>query len=440
MPEKELNITEIQEGAEEAAQSRRSASGKAAEKPKAKKKPVSAKFGPTSGTVYDYLAWRGDISFAEMPPNEVDGLIFSLIAYIEMEGIVDARPGDKKPRELLAVTKKYLKLRGDVSKNLGLMIPRETVLLLVRASKTARFGLTRLICYENKICDIEQKQFSAVTFLLPGGDVFVAFRGTDDTIVGWKENFNMSFMRPVPSQLEAVEYVEKIAALTEGRIYMGGHSKGGNLAMYASVCSSPATRKRIEAVYNNDGPGFDVEFVNSPEYIEASAKIKTLVPQSSVIGMLLEHTEPRTVIKSSQTGLYQHNGLTWEVMGGRFIHLEETDSESRNIDHSLKEWLASLDSVGRERYFDTLYEALTSANARTLTELSIDKLSLLKAWGAMDSEARGYLTRCINAMMGKPPKPPKKEARAADEASEAEEAAEAEERNIKEAENEEKRD
>lgn len=352
--------------------------------------------------LYDYLNWRGDISFEILPPCEVDNLIFSIISYIDFSDAVDEELEDgKKPPVLLSATKVFLRARSGIIKDLGLMIPRETVTLLVRASKTARFGLTRPFCFVNRVCDEEQKQFSAISFMLPSGDVFVTFRGTDDTLVGWKENFNMTFMHPVPAQTEALLYLENIARLTSGKLYVGGHSKGGNLAVYAAVKASESVRERIIAVYNNDGPGFNKDFIESEDYISMRQRIHTLVPQSSVVGMLLEHEESYTVVKSSTSGIMQHNGLTWSVMGGKFIHLDAVDDGSKLLDHSLKEWLSGLDSKERENFVEKLYEAALSTNVKTLSELNSDKRKLIKVWSAMDNDARTQLLKCINMIIGK---------------------------------------
>ena len=353
----------------------------------------------TSGknpSIYEYLNWRGDLTFDTVPLGEVDNLIFSAISYVDLSDVVSEDLAPQRPPVLLSVTKNYLHTQPKIVQRMGLIIPRQIVTLLVRAAKTPRFGLCRPFGYVNRICDEEQKQFCAVSFRLPTGDIFVSFRGTDDTIVGWKENFNMSFMHPVPAQTEALFYLESVASKTSGNIYVGGHSKGGNLAVFAAVKASRATRERIIAVYNNDGPGFDRKFIEGEDYKQMSSRIHTLVPQTSVIGMLLEHEENYTVVKSNSTGLLQHNGLSWEIMGGSFVHLDEVDEESKSIDRSLKAWLEELSAEERAQFVDSLYEAIVSTNAKTLTELSADKAKLLKAWNSMDATSRANLIKCVN--------------------------------------------
>ncbi|MBQ7375571.1 MAG: DUF2974 domain-containing protein [Clostridia bacterium] len=359
-----------------------------------------------TSALFDYLSWRGDLSFEAVPLCEVDSLILSILAYIDFTNFVREEPAtEKKPPVLLTVTKDFLRAQNGAIPNMGLIIPKETVTLLARAAKTPRFGLTRPFCYVNKICDEEQKQFSAISFSLGDKDTFIAFRGTDDTLVGWKENFNMSFMHPVPAQREAVEYLESIAARTEGKIYLGGHSKGGNLAVYAATKASESTRERIVAVYNNDGPGFDAEFIHGEDYKTIKDRIYTLVPQSSVVGMLLEHEESYTVVKSRLSGLLQHNGFSWEVMGGSFIRLDSISEESKLIDGSLHEWLEQMSVEEREAVVDSLYEALSAQGAKTLSDLGADKKKIVKAWSAMDNEARNQVRKCVNIIFGKKKQP-----------------------------------
>ena len=337
-----------------------------------------------------------------MPLGEVDNLIFSLLTYMDYTGVVPQKPTSfNTPEILLEVAKKYLKARSGIHKDIGLMIPKEIIMLFVRAAKTQRFGTVRPFCYVQQTDDQTQMQFSAISFFLPGGDVFVAFRGTDDSLVGWKENFNMSFMHPVPAQKEAVKYLDNIASLTKGKIYVGGHSKGGNLAIYASAKTKKEYKDRIVAVYNNDGPGFDKKFVKGRDFLSVKSKICTLVPQTSVVGMLFEHEEEVTVVKSNTGGILQHNGLTWAVMGSKFVHLDDIDSTSKRIEAKLKSWMSTLTPARRAKFADAIHEAFSSTSAKTLTDLNEDKLKLLRAWGSLDDDAKTQLKRAIVLMIAR---------------------------------------
>ena len=347
------------------------------------------------GTLFDYLDWRGDLTFDQCEISEVDSLILSLICYLDFYKIVPASPA-AKGLTFLAAAKRYAQKHKGEGNNIGLIMPPETVTVATRAARTARFGTLRTLGHVNIINDNIQSQFSATTFLAGEENCFVAFRGTDDTIVGWKESFNMSFLSPIPAQDFAAQYLHHIAEAHPNRkIYLCGHSKGGNLAVYAAVKASADVKERIVTVYNNDGPGFSREFITSEEYLSISEKIKTLVPQSSIVGMLLEHEERYEVVKSNQVGLFQHNGFSWEVMGNKFIHTDNVTDECRYIDVTLKQWLSELTADERKHVIDAVYDILTSTSAKTLTELNSEKLKLIRAWNTLDSESKAIVKRLV---------------------------------------------
>lgn len=350
-------------------------------------------------TLFDYLDWRGDLRFSDNGLGEVDNLILSLFAYVDFDGIVLEEVGSEPPITLRAATREYLRRYKGQTAYLGKIIPPDIVSLLAKAAKTRRFANVGMIGHTNMVETERQIQFSAMTFLLDDGTSYVAFRGTDDTLVGWKENFNMSFMQPVPAQIEAVSYLERLAPHLSGDFYVGGHSKGGNLAIYAAVMCDPAWQTRIRYAYNNDGPGFDRAFVERAEYRSMSGKLCTIVPQSSVVGMLLEHEEHYEVVKSRATGLLQHNAFSWEVLGTSFVHLNTVTQESRLIDRSLKEWMQTMTPEEREHVVDSIFETLSAVGATTLTELTSEKLKLVKAWGSLDPKVRSILLKCISLII-----------------------------------------
>ena len=350
------------------------------------------------GSVFDYLDWRGDISFGEVALGEVDSLIFSAICYVDFDGIVPPGFSDK-PISLLSAAKSYLRSRKGEKAYMGAIIPPAILTLLAKAAKTKRFASTKLIGHINNVDTETQTQFCATCFLLDDGSLYVGYRGTDDTLIGWKENFNMSFMEAVPAQLASVDYLNQAAGLTLGRIYLGGHSKGGNLAVYATVKCAPEVRERIAAAYSNDGPGFSREFIESDDYQTTKTKLKTLIPQSSVVGLLLEHEENYEVVKSNEVGLMQHDPFSWEVLGGSFIRLDSITEESRTIDRRLKAWLSEMDVKQREEFVDAVYETLAATSATTLTDINTDKIKLIKAWGNLSDENKAIVTKSIKLLI-----------------------------------------
>lgn len=349
-------------------------------------------------TIFDYVDWRGDLTFAQSELNEVDALILSMISYIDFADII-SNDTDTPALTLLEAARKYVRKHRGKPQKLGLILPPEVVSIMVKAAKSRRFGTLLVHSYVNHVDAETETQFSAVTFSYEDKWHFVAFRGTDDTLIGWKEDFNMCFMHPVPAQLEALAYLERIAEECEGRLFAGGHSKGGNLAVYASVCASPKTKERIVTVFNNDGPGFTREFVESVEYTDMLPKMHTVVPQSSVVGMLLEHEGVYEVIKSGQNGILQHNAFFWEVLGNSFIHLNTVTGESMMIDRTLKKWLSEMSPEVRETFVDSLFETIAASGATTLTELNADKIKLVKAWNNLPTESRALVRKCISILI-----------------------------------------
>ena len=341
----------------------------------------------------DYIDWRGDIEFSQVPLNEVDNLILSAISYVDFENIVS--PSFNKPILLNTAVKTYLCRHRGEKAYLGAIVPPQIIALMAKASRSRRFGRIRVCGYINHVSSEYQMQFSAMTYLLDEKHLFVAYRGTDDSIVGWKENFNMSFMHPVPAQLEAVSYLHGVAEERREDIYIGGHSKGGNLAVYALSKCSPEISHRIINAFNNDGPGFSSEFMKSLEHESTKEKIVTIVPQSSIVGMLLEHEERYEVIKSSENGVWQHDCLSWEVLGGSFIHLDTITEESKLIDRTVKQWLSEMSPEERETFVENLFDSLSSTNAKTLTDLNTDKKKIRKAWNGLDAETRNMVFKYI---------------------------------------------
>ena len=199
--------------------------------------------------ILDYLDWRGDLQISERGFNEVDNLLLAELCYLDFGGIVP--PGFDAPVPLQEAMRRYDVLREHES--MGVLVPDQIPELGRRMAASARFSGLLLCGYENKIDDETQTQFSALTLLLPDGTAYVAFRGTDDTIVGWKEDFNLAFLPVVPAQRMAVQYLQAAAAaFSERPLRVGGHSKGGNLAVYSAVFCSEAVQNQLMQVYNNE--------------------------------------------------------------------------------------------------------------------------------------------------------------------------------------------
>lgn len=350
--------------------------------------------------IIDYIFWRGDLPFALSPFNDVDNLILAELSYINFEQEV---PPDFQTSVTLkeAADAFFARHRGE-SLSLGLIVPDEILTLCKAAAQSTRFSTVRLQGFVNHL-DLEmQEQFSAVTFLLDDDSAYIAFRGTDDSIVGWREDFNMALPGPIPAQIHAAEYltVAGRAIHTRSSICTGGHSKGGNLAIYASACCEQDVRVRLKTIYCNDGPGFSPAFLQSEGYRAIRSNIRDIVPQNAVIGLLLEHDAPRIVVKSIQNGIYQHDALSWQVLGPAFEDGGTLGAQSLLIDKTLKAWLASMSQKERQDFVDALFGVLAQTEAQTLTELSDNKPALLHAMRSIDRDSRDKLIKTLKLLFG----------------------------------------
>ena len=251
--------------------------------------------------------------------------------------------------------------------------------------------------------DLIEKQFSAVTFLLPDDTMYISFRGTDSTLTGWKEDFNMAFMLPVPAQKEALNYVEKITKLIPRKFYIGGHSKGGNLAVYAGCNLSNALSSRIIKIYSHDGPGFIKEFLTTSNYQNIKEKIEKVVPSSSIIGMLLYTNEKYKIIKSSERGVLEHDPFSWLVEDNNFIILKDLSDGTAYTNKVINDFISSLSKKEREIFIDSLFLVLKSTNLTTLDEISknfIIKIpNILIAIYKLDYVNKKYILKTIKALI-----------------------------------------
>lgn len=347
--------------------------------------------------MFDYLEWRGDLTFQQAPVNMVDNLLFSCMAYVVLHEIVGGmHNGDTKTiaeaaMEFAALTEEAKNLRDKNDER-----------IFIAMAQTARFGDLQLQYYVQQIDLVTEKQFAAITIALDDGSHFVAYRGTDYSVIGWKEDFNMTFVSGVPAQLEAVKYLNAVAERTAGPLYVGGHSKGGNLAIYAAAFCEPEVQARIVAIYNNDGPGFLADVISSSGYQAICNRIYTYVPQTSFFGLALEHEEDYIVIESTERFLMQHDPYSWSVKGAEFVYLEEVTPSGKFLDQTVRGWLAGLSAEQREQFVDAVYEILAHEDALTLQETAKHWLSnageLIQTLRNVDDETSEMMQRTLKLL------------------------------------------
>jgi len=319
--------------------------------------------------ILDYLDWRGDLTFDQAPFNEVDNLLLSQLVYVDLAGIVPGPESKEKIR--VAEASRIFFATHDEQKILEKISMTKTAMyVLKKMAESERYKDALLGGYVNDISIEEQSQFAVVCVYLGDRSLFVAFSGTDDTIVGWRENFNMGYLDATPGQRKAVNYLNSMVGIGQWRVRVGGHSKGGNLAVYSAVHCKPIIKRKIISVYSNDGPGFSKEMVESEAYQEMIPKIRTIIPESSIVGLLLEHEEDVQVVKSTNVGVGQHDAMSWEVLGTHFVYTDKVAEQSIFIDETMRTWLMELDAVQREIIVDAIFAMLDELNIRTVDDFT----------------------------------------------------------------------
>ncbi len=352
---------------------------------------------------FEYIDWRGDLDVKNVPLNEVDFAILSWMIYAPLDDYV-TREFDKNSATVNEIGHEFL-MSHDLEEILetSTSFTKTSMLTLKELGMSKRFGTLKVVGFEGHTSIEDEIQFAAVTFLTDDNSAVVTFRGTDDTLIGWKEDFNMSFTGEVPAQTRAVEYLERAAANVKGDIYVCGHSKGGNLAIYSVLKASKRIRNRVKAIYNFDGPGFGEMTDLGNAVNEVFAKTYTFVPEQSLVGMLLNHDENYIVVSSSGKLLMQHDLTTWQVFGPAFVRVEALKDSSRLLAETIKNWVSGLDDVEREVFVNALFEVLMSSSSKTLVEINEDvfgyAMNLVKSMTGLPKETKQFLQKIIQEFL-----------------------------------------
>lgn len=312
-------------------------------------------------TIADYLNWRGDLSFAADGLNEVDALIFACLSYLQLPAHIRF-DGEYSLRELADAFFDQPNIEERC-------IYKNDYLCLEDALKTVRFNGCRMFGYRDVLDEKHHAQFSAQSWHLPDGTLVLAFRGTDNTITGWREDFNMSFQTVVPAQQMALQYAREILKANHGNAVFTGHSKGGNLAVFAAMGLEESLQERITAVYNMDGPGFEAPVLDWPGYRAILPAIHTIIPQSSVVGLLLDRVEEPIIVHSDARGIMQHDLHSWQVMGNRFERRSSLTADSVFLRDAIRRWLDSTDDTERSRFVTELFGVVEAGQAKKTGDL-----------------------------------------------------------------------
>ena len=352
------------------------------------------------GNIMDYISWRGDLSFEQSQFNEVDNLILACFSYVNLDGI--SAVTKQKGIGLKKLTKEFMKLHTMKELEADKSFIRLAPFMMFEMAESVRFGNCVIRNYVNEIVTEAEQQFSAVEIVLDDGTSYISFRGTDDTIIGWKEDFNLS-TGVVPAQERAVEYMQRISDKASGMLRVGGHSKGGNLAIYGSVMCKSVHDKILE-IYSNDGPGFSKEFQESPETAEMMPKIIRIIPEYSIIGTLLEHEKQPIIVASTSRGLLQHDGFSWEVQGPGLVRRDSLNKTALRFIEILHKWIDGMDMEQKRLLIEDLFATLQASGYENLSEVQSGGLkslaAMVKRLDKFAPESRGMMQELLTAICG----------------------------------------
>ena len=324
-------------------------------------------------TIFDYLKEVTYDSIYDRPFKELDVLALTELTYLPFGHIVPQGDTTGIPVRLSDAMEL-------IDRTTDFIVSNQHLQLVDDLATSKRFKNIKLLNYVDEYDPDVQKQFAAMTYRLTLDVYLVVFRGTDDTLIGWKEDFHMTYMDHVPAQKRAASYLQHVMKeFPKGRFLVAGHSKGGNLATYACSYLPDSLFERVDAIYSYDAPGLNKAIIETEGYQRTSPNIRRFVPQGSIVGMMLEVPEPTTIVKSRAFGGFaQHDAFTWEIKDYSFVTVSETSPDSQQTDLTLKQWVRETSAEERKKFFDTFFGIFLDAGITSINDLT-DLKQLAKA-------------------------------------------------------------
>lgn len=346
--------------------------------------------------IISYVQAYRNQSFTEKPFNNVDALVLAQLSYIDFESVPDLEY-DKAKHTIQSVVKG---LDIDAIAH-SIMNGAKNKRLLLAVASSKRYAELQIRFYVNHIDEANEQQFCAITYYLPNV-TYIVFRGTDSTIVGWKEDFNMLFQSPIPSQIAGVNYLRQVLPDIEGRVIVGGHSKGGNIAIYATMNIEKQLQDKIGIIYSFDGPGFREEVLLNKAYQNIKNRIMKFMPQSSMVGILFETSNDYIIIRSKNIWITQHDPYSWEIDAGDFMYLDKPNKSLMKMNHKLNKWIDTLDESEKEKFVEGVYEIYKSCDAKTLDEFGASwrdhATTILRSLKTVDKDTKSYILKTVGSM------------------------------------------
>ena len=345
----------------------------------------------------DYIKEFGHVSFEERAFSEIDALVLTELEYLPLEKVV---PSDENGENFVTVKEiaEYMQEhKQELFAENPMMMTEERHEVSQVIADAPRYQSLKFFGVVSVWDKDTTKQFAAVTVEVEPSVRLVVFRGTDDTLIGWKEDFLMTYSPLVAAQTDAKEYLAKQASLWDGDLMISGHSKGGNLAIYAAATQVEDVQLRIVDIFCFDSPGLYRSVLETKGYQNIVPLAMRYIPQDSLVGLMLESEVPYVIVKSNATGAMQHSAMTWEIEDGQFIKMEKLTKNSQLNDQTFKKWTESVSDEELELFWNVFFELLFSVGIDTVNDLYGQFMhyvqEFLKAAGNMDEEKRELLTR-----------------------------------------------
>ena len=322
-------------------------------------------------TIFDYLKANQYDSFYDKDFTVLDALALTELAYLPFEDLVPAEISVQNYISLQHLAEQFEEKFQGKYPPLG-MVNAHRLKLLSYLSSFKRYKHIRALGFANDVSLDSQKQFAAITYQIRPKEYLVVFRGTDDSIIGWKEDFHLTYMKEIPAQLAARDYLKEVLDKLDGKVWLAGHSKGGNLATYAACHVETSIQDRIQKVYSFDAPGLHSSIRNSDNFKAIEGKILSIIPENSIVGMMLETPETDLVVKSKTFGLLQHLMVSWEIEGDQFKVVPKVTEDSIQVDQTLKTWTANLSEEDLRDFFDLFFGLFIEAGIHRFGDMTVD--------------------------------------------------------------------
>ena len=347
---------------------------------------------------FDYLDWRGDLPFEAVPFNKIDALLLAHITYSIFDGVVGESFSDQKT--FAQVAKDFIATPDYEQRiNIGYLINKRTTELMFKCAESERYRNIRICGFRNIYDEEKVEQFAAITYIIEEKPVIV-LRGTDDTIVGWKEDFNIAWLPQIPAQIDALAYFKEACQAFDGDFILAGHSKGGNLVINTAVRCGSDLQERINSVYNFDGPGFASDFFELPEYKAVESRIFSFYPSFDVVGMIFHHPKNFEIVKSNGFALWQHDAMNWQILGTNFVNEAEFTSESQIFYKAFNEWIDKLKTEQKKNFVNNMFCILEASGCKTNNEIEQDALKatarMIEAFATMEKSRRAELKKILS--------------------------------------------